>query len=104
MENIFTIQEQDFLNKNKEIISNDETNDLIIQFLYENNYIESAKLLESKTLDIEKRNESEKFLSFFRTQNYKECMTMLNKSSFSNEQKNQLIKILKIKEFIQMIK
>ena len=104
MENIFTSQEQDFLNKNNETITNDEINDLIIQFLYENNYIESAKLLESKTLDIEKRNESEKFLSLFRTQNYKECMTMLNNSSFSTEQKNQLIKILKIKEFIQMIK
>ena len=104
MENIFTSQEQDFLNKNNETITNDEINDLIIQFLYENNYIESAKLLESKTLDVEKRNESEHFLSLFRVQNYKDCMNLLNNYSFSDEQKNQLMKILKIKEFIQLIK
>ncbi len=104
MENAFTKEEQQYLNENCGIISKDEINDLMIQFLYENNYIESAKLLESKTLDVEKRNESEHFLSLFRVQNYKDCMNLLNNYSFSDEQKNQLMKILKIKEFIQLIK
>ena len=104
MENVFTKEEQQHLNENCGIISKDEINDLMIQFLYENNYIESAKLLESKTLDVEKRNESEHFLSLFRVQNYKDCMNLLNNYSFSDEQKNQLMKILKIKEFIQLIK
>jgi hypothetical protein len=77
--------------------------EMVLQFFYENKYLESAKLLESKANIIYDQDEILQLKYLLKNHKFDESVKFLEISNFENFQKAEVLKILKSRKFIELI-
>ena len=78
--------------------------EMILQFCYENKYIQTAKLIESKTSIIYDQNEIQELKYLLKEHEFEKSIQFLEKSNFENLQKTEVLKIIKSRKLIELIK
>lgn len=104
MENVISKEEM-----NEKVIEHSETKkeilELILKFFYENNYIESARILEEKTKITYHQNEMQQLKTLLANKQYKEAIDYLNNNkSFEQNQKTKAINLIKIRNFFEILR
>jgi WD repeat-containing protein 26 len=89
---------------NKTEANEKEILEMILQFFYENRYMESAKLLESKANIIYDQDEIQQLKLLLKNHKFDESLRFLEKSNFENIQKAEVLKILKSRKFLELLK
>ena len=92
------------INLQKTEANEKEILEMILQFFYENKYIESAKLLESKANIIYDQNEIQQLKYLLKNHQFDESVKFLESSNFENFQKAEVLKILKSRKFLELVK
>lgn len=92
------------INLQKTEANEKEILEMILQFFYENRYLESAKLLESKANIIYDQNEIQQLKCLLKNHQFDESVKFLQSSNFENFQKAEVIKIIKSRKFLELIK
>ncbi len=92
------------INLQKTEANEKEILEMILQFLYENRFIDSAKLLESKANIIYDQNEIQQLKCLLKNHQFDESVKFLESSNFENFQKAEVLKILKSRKFIELVK
>ncbi len=78
--------------------------EMILQFCYENKYIETAKLLEKKSNIIFDQNEIQELKCLLKEHEFEKSIQFLQNSNFENLQKTEVMKIIKSRKLIELIK
>ena len=104
MENVISKEEM-----NESITENSETKkeilELILKFFYENNYIESARLLEEKTKITYHQNEMQQLKILLSNKQYSEAIDYLSSNqTFEQSQKTKAINLIKIRNFFEILR
>ena len=104
MENVISKEEM-----NESITENSETKkeilELILKFFYENNYIESARLLEEKTKITYHQNEMQQLKILLSNKQYSEAIDYLSRNQiFEQSQKTKAINLIKIRNFFEILR
>lgn len=103
MENVISKEEM-----NESITENSETKkeilELILKFFYENNYIESARLLEEKTKITYHQNEMQQLKILLSNKQYSQAIDYLSSQTFEQSQKTKAINLIKIRNFFEILR
>ena len=104
MENVISKEEM-----NESITENSETKkeilELILKFFYENNYIESARLLEEKAKITYHQNEIQQLKILLSNKQYSEAIDYLSSNqTFEQSQKTKAINLIKIRNFFEILR
>lgn len=79
--------------------------ELILKFLYENNYLESAKLLEQKTNLTYHQNEMQQLKSLLVAKRYNEAKEYLTQNkNFEQLQKNEALHLIIKRQYLEMLR
>jgi len=78
--------------------------EMILQFCYENKYLETAKSLESKTNIIYDQNEMQELKCLLKEHEFEKSIQFMEKSNFENLQKTEVLRIIKSRKLIELIK
>lgn len=85
--------------------SEQEILELILKFLYENNYTESAKLLESKTNIKYHQNEMQQLITMLLSKNYTNAISYLNEQKNLNQaQKDEALKLIHFRNYFEILR
>ena len=104
MENNFSENDKEFLkNSLNSFYSKKFICSLILNYLYENKFIESAKFLQNKLGMNEKNIEYNNLITLIKENDFDKIFNFINESNFNENQKEKIIKILKIKKFFCLI-
>jgi hypothetical protein len=104
MENNFSENDKEFLkNSLNKFYSKNLICSLILNYLYENKFIESAKLLQNKLGMNEKNIEYNNLITLIKENDFNKIFNFIEQSNFNQIQKEKIIKILKIKKFFCLI-
>jgi hypothetical protein len=95
---------QEFKHVTKLSKSEKEILEMILQFCYENKYLNTAKLIESKTNIIYDQNEIQELKYFLKNHKFQKSIEFLENSNFENLQKAEVLKIIKSRNLIEKIK
>ena len=104
MENVISKEEL-----NEGVTEKNETKkeilELILKFFYENNYIESAKLLEEKTNITYHQNEMQQLKILLANKQYSEAIDYLSSNqTFEQNQKTKAINLIKTRNFFEILR
>lgn len=84
--------------------SNDDLNEMLIEFLMENNFSKPAELLQEKTGLKEPNNKFfQTVFNMIMNNNYQEALTEINKSNYREEIKLETSKLIKFKIYLDLI-
>jgi WD40 repeat protein len=104
MENNFSENDKEFLkNSLNSFYSKKFICSLILNYLYENKFIESAKFLQNKLGMNEKNIEYNNLITLIKENDFNKIFNFIEQSNFNQIQKEKIIKILKIKKFFCLI-
>lgn len=77
--------------------------ELILQFFYENNYIESAKLLESKANIVYHQNKIQQLKLMLSTHKYNEAIEYIEQASLDQKLKNEALVLIKSRIYFKIL-
>jgi WD40 repeat protein len=77
--------------------------EMIIQFLYENKYLDSAKQLEAIAGIVYDQHEIQQLNILIKSHNFEEAIKFVEKSNFENSKKDEVLKFIRIRKFIEYI-
>jgi len=83
--------------------NNKEILEMILQFLFENNYNQSASLLENKANIIFDQNEMQKLKHNLNSHLFDEAIKIITESNYEKNQKLEVLRLIKSKKYIDLI-